>query len=410
MNGMEVIYVPWLHMHQPLVWHKNKLISNLEMMLLSEDTGTVNNAKLMIRAYKNPAKYVKMLGRLYKPKIMLDFSGILLESLKGLTKKIKKIKIDGEKMGDIIKLYEEVLKKYPSSVEFAGTAYSHCYFPVTPERDWEWQIEEWRNVFKKLFGSKALKRVKGFWLPEMGIPGEGNKLVKMIKILKDFGYEWIILPIEAVEGEKKMSLEQRIVMTSRPHILSVKNESIIVVLRARHDFIDQQAGCDAECVYERCLKAANLFRKKKKPALVVPASDGENGNVMMNEFFQKTFVPFFKKKVGKKISSLTISQFLQEYYDEKIKSTIKLKRIGGSWIGGHGHWERGTRREIVNNGIEKASKRFHGIKPEKSKKYETTKRILLISETSCYTYWNTVFWFMQWERTNKTLQRLLKGQ
>ena len=408
---LKTVYVPWLHMHQPLVWYRNKLMSNLEMMLLSNDPGAVDNAKLMARAYKNPVKYVKLLtNKGFKPHIMLDFSGILLESLKEITKKLKKIDVDGEKVGDIIKFYKEVLKKYPSSIEFAGTAYSHCYFPVTPERDWKWQVEEWRNVFKKFFGNKALKGVRGFWLPEMGIPGEKNKLAKLIKILKDFGYGWIILPIEAVEREREMSQEQRIVMTSQPHLLSVKSENIIVVLRARHDFIDQQAGCDAELVYQRCLKATNLLSKSnKKPALVVPASDGENGNVMMNEFFPKTFIPFFKEKIDKGVSSLTVSKFLQEYYDKKITSVIKLKKIGGSWVGGHEHWAHGSRREIVNSGIEDASKKFHKIKPKKSKSYETTKRILLISETSCYTYWNTSFWFMQWERINKILQRLLKS-
>ena len=110
-------------------------------------------------------------------------------------------------------------------------------------------------------------------------------------------------------------------MTSQPHILSVKGESIVVVLRARHDFIDQQAGCDVECVYEKCLKAISLFRKKsRKPALITPASDGENGNVMLNEFFPQTFIPFFKEKIDKKVSSLTVTEFLQQYYDGKITS------------------------------------------------------------------------------------------
>lgn len=416
-DGMTVkaVYVPWLHMHQPLVWHRRKLVGNLKMMLFSKDSNVGWNAELMARAYKNPAKHIKVLTkRGLKPKIMLDFSGILLESLKELTKNLKKTYVDGEKIGDIIKLYKEVLKKYPSSIEFAGTAYSHCYFPVTPERDWKWQVEEWRNTFKRLFGNKALKEVKGFWLPEMGIPGQENKLVKLIKTLKDCGYEWMILPIEAVEGEKEISQEQRIIMTSQPHLLSVKDESIVVVLRARYDFIDQQAGCDAECVYEKCLKAISLFRKKsRKPALVVPASDGENGNVMLNEFFPQTFIPFFKGKIDKKISSLTITEFLREYYDGKITSSIKLKKVGGSWVGGHEQWVKGSEREIVSKGIEKTSKRFHGIDPKglkgsQRKLYEDTKRMLLISETSCYTYWGTSFWFSQWEKINEILLKLLK--
>jgi hypothetical protein len=401
-------------MHQPLVWHNKKLTSNLEMMLESGNNDVKWNAILMSRAYKNPAKYIEKLNKGgFDPKIMLDFSGILLESFKQLAKKFKKIEVDGQKIGDIIKLYKQVLKKDPSSMEFAGTAYSHCYFPVTPERDWEWQIEEWKRTFKKLFGNKSLKSVKGFWLPEMGIPGEEDKLVKLIKILKKYGYEWIILPIEAVEGEKEMSQEERLIMTSQPHTLSVKNECITVILRARYDFLDQQAGCDANCVYEKCSKVIDLFKKNKKPALIVPASDGENGNVMLNEFFSQTFVPFFKEKIDEKVSSLTITEFLNEYYDQKITSTIKLKGIGGSWIGGHKQWTEGDERLRVIKKIEKISKKIHEINPKKLDKeskrlYDQIKWLLLISETSCYTYWGTSFWFSQWEKVNSLLTKYLE--
>jgi len=410
---MQAIYVPWLHMHQPLVWLKNRLISNLEMMLLSSDSQSVWNGKLIARAYKNPARYVNDLCKNgLKPRVMLDFSGILLEGLKDLSRTLKKTEINGEKIGDIIRLYKKVLQKYPSSIEFAGTAYSHCYFPVTPEEDWEWQIEEWKNVFKKLFGSKALNNIKSFWLPEMGIPGDKNKLAKLIKILKDFGYEWIILPLDAVEGEKSMSYEEKVKLTSQPHILSVKNQMITTVIKVKYDFIDQQAGCYADGVYDKCLEAARIF-ENKKPALVVPASDGENGNVMMNEFFPNTFLRFFKEKINDKVSSLTISQFLEEYYPEKeIKSMIKIKEFGSSWVGGHEQWTRGIRRSLVNKRNFEISKAFHKIKPEKLKKnqmktYNFAKKLLLISETSCYTYWDSTFWFMQWERLIELLHEIL---
>jgi len=410
---MQAIYVPWLHMHQPLVWYRNRLISNLEMMLLSNDTQASWNGKLIARAYKNPAKYVNDLCKDgLKPKMMLDFSGILLEGLKDLTRTFKKTKINGEKIGDIIKLYNEVLQKYPSNIEFTGTAYSHCYFPVTPEEDWRWQIEEWINVFKKLFGNKASNNVKGFWLPEMGIPGDKNKLAKLIKILKDFGYEWLILPLDSIEGEKNMSYEERIKLTSQPHILSVKNQRITTIIKVKYDFIDQQAGCDADGVYEKCLEAGRIF-KKKRPVLVVPASDGENGNVMMNEFFPNTFLRFFKEKIDNKVSSLTISQFLDKYYpEEKIKSKIKIKESGSSWVGGHESWTKGTRRSLVNKKNLDMSKKFHKIKPEKLKKnqmtvYNFAKKMLLILETSCYTYWDTSFWFMQWERLVKYYKKFV---
>jgi len=203
-----IVYVPWLHMHQPLVWVNGKLISNLYKMLISESQKVRWDAKLIARAYKNPAKYVKILSEGgFSPKIMLDYSGILLESLDELGKKgiFDEIEIEGEKVGDIIKTFKEVLRKFPEAIEFAGTAYSHCYFPVTPEQDWILQIEEWRETFKKIFGLNNLKRVKGFWLPEMGVPGYEDKLDKLIKVISEY-YEWCILPLQALEGYENLIL------------------------------------------------------------------------------------------------------------------------------------------------------------------------------------------------------------
>ncbi len=403
--GLKAVYVPWLHFHQPLIWwkikRKEELIGNLRKMLLSQDSNQSYNAKLMARAYKNPAKYVLNLRKEgYNPKIIVDFSAILLESLNKLSKEkwFKEISIEGEKLGDVMGLWKRVLNKYPDSIEFAGSSYSHCYFPVTPREDWDYQIEEWRNSFKKLFGKKILERIKGFWLPEMGTPGKEEDLALLIKLLKENGYEWLILPTEALEGEKKLSYEERIKITSRPHILKAKNQKIKVIFKVRYDFLDQQAGCDANGVYERCIKAAEIF-KGKAPALVVPASDGENGNVMMNEFFPNTFVPFFKEKIDKKISSMLISEFLEKYY-KKIRSEIKISEIGGSWAGGHSKWTVGDKRETINKRIRELSKKFHEIrKVTKNKKYEEAKKALLISETSCYTYWGTTFWFLQGMKT-----------
>jgi len=411
---MKAYYVPWLHMHQPLIWwktgRKEELISNLEKMLLSEDKTQEWNAKLMLRAYKNPAKYVKLLKESgYEPRIMLDFSGILLESLKRMKGKTKRIEVEGEKIGDIIGLYKKVMKTYPDCIEFAGTAYAHCYFPATPTEDWEMQIEEWRRTFKQLFGAKALRRVKGFWLPEMGVP-RPERLEYLLQILKNFGYEWVILPPEVVDGFEKLSMEGRIKIFCRPHKLKVKNEEIIAFVKTPYYFLDQQAGCDASCVYQRCLDALRNFKTgKQKPPIIVPASDGENGNVMMNKFFPETFLPFFKKSF-KYASSLTLSQFLKKFY-KKIETTVRIKESGGSWIGGHERWVEGYKKVKILEMVRNISKLFHKIqgklKQKNKKLYEMVRKLLLISETSCYVYWGTTFWFTQGLKTIEKIEKML---
>ncbi|MEM7821397.1 MAG: glycoside hydrolase [Candidatus Aenigmatarchaeota archaeon] len=409
---MRVFYVPWLHFHQPLVWDNSKLISNVQKMIFSKDSRERWDGKLISRAYKNPAKYIKQLREEgHDAKIMLDFSGILLESLHELSKQgfFDKLEVNGEKIGDIIKIYKEVLKKFPDSIEIAGTPYSHCYFPSTPEDDWRLQIEEWKKVFKKIFGIKALKRVRGFWLPEMGVPGFEDKLLKLISLIKETGFEWIILPLQCLEGYEKLSFEGKIKIACQPHLLRVKDETITTIFRIPTYFIDQQAGCAVEELYKRLIFLGNVFEKiSKKPALVVPASDGENGNVMMNEFFPKTFLPFFKEKKDEKICSLLVSDFLDNFYELPPKSEIKIKTFGSSWVGTHKFWTEGIERSKLIERNYKLSKNFHlveeKLKIKGKKEFENLKKLLLISETSCYLYWGTSFWLEQGMKTMEFLE------
>jgi hypothetical protein len=404
---MDVCFVPWLHMHQPLVWLDSRIVSNLEKMLNSKDSGESWNAKLMLRAYKNPAKYVEMLAEEnYEPRIMLDFSGVLLESLLDFDERkiSEKIEVYGERIGPVIKAYKKVLRKFPSCIEFAGTAYAHCYFPVTPEEDWMLQIEAWRETFKKIFGSSKLKKVRGFWLPEMGVPGRKEALSKLIKCVKEY-YDWIILPVQSIEGYERLPYEKVIEIVCEPHVLQAENEEITVVFRVPTYFIDQQAGCDSELLFKKCLEAKKIFSRANKPALLVTASDGENGNVMMNEFFPQTFVPFFKEKIGKEVSSLTITEFLEKFYDgNKIKDKIKLKEVGASWINGHESWILGEKKLKAIQTIASLSKKFHELNPEKKSKVE---KWLLIAETSCYVYWGVDYWFDQGRKFANFCEKML---
>ena len=380
-------------MHQPLIWLDDKLISNLEKMVLSSDSRESWDGKLIARAYKNPVKYLKLLKEEgYEPRIALDFSGILLESLRELSDSgfFDEIEVEGEKVGDIIKSYKKFLHRFPDCIEFAGTAYAHAYFPAIPKEDYSLQVEEWRNVFSSIFGGSLLKRVKGFWLPEMGVPKYEENLRELIKVLREQGYEWVILPLQAVEGYERMSYYDRIKTATRPWKISCGNEEIKVVFRVPTYFIDQQSGVSVEEAYGKCLEAGRL--SKERPALVITASDGENGNVMMNEFFPKFFQKFFRE-IGNKVESMLVTDFLEKYPGKLEK--IGLKILGASWVDGHAPWLEGGRRERMIRMIYQLSKKFH-VLPSVDKE---TRRLFLIAETSCYNYWGTDFWFGQGEKT-----------
>jgi hypothetical protein len=386
-------------MHQPLVFIDDKLESNLKKMILSKDSKESWDAKLIARAYKNPATYVEKLVK-FDPKIVLDFSGILLESLVQLSDLLEDVYVGEEKIGNVIEAYKRVLRKYPNAIEFAGSAYSHCYFPVTPERDWKWQIEEWRNVFSSIFGESHLKRVKGFWLPEMGVPSYGDKLARLIKILRDFGYEWLILPLFSVKDYHKLTYEQKISLTVKPHKLRVDNQEIVVFFSSPYYFIDQQAGVSASYIYDQCIKTFKFL--KDKPALIITASDGENGNVMMNEFFPQTFTEFHTKVKDEKVSSILISDFLEEFYKGEKLEEVELSLLGASWVGGHERWIWGEKRTEISRKIDEISKIVNEKANEKN--FKEILRLLLILETSCYVYWGTDYWFSQGEKVLKLLK------
>jgi hypothetical protein len=138
--------------------------------------------------------------------------------------------------------------------------------------------------------------------------------------------------------------------------------------------------------------------------LVVPASDGENGNVMMNQFFQDTFSPFFREKSDDNVDSMTVTQFIKDYPPDH---EIQLEESGSSWLGGHSNWQTGDKRLEMKHEIEQLSTEFH-TQPQKTQENETTLKALLIAETSCYVYWNSDFWFTQGKRMIEHVQQKIK--
>jgi len=391
---MQTVFLPWLHMHQPLIWQGNRLVGNLQKMILSSDSRESWDGKLIARAYRNPADYLmKLKEEGYEPRIALDFSGILLESLEELSESgfFDKVVVEGKKVGNIVQAYKRLLSKYPQCIEFAGTAYAHAYFPAIPKEDYRLQVEAWKDAFASIFGKGLLKRVKGFWLPEMGVPRYEENLKELIRVLLEQGYEWVILPLQAVEGYERMSYAERIRTATKPWKISYGGMEIKVIFRVPTYFIDQQSGVSADDAYRKCLEASEL--SKGQPTLVVTASDGENGNVMMNEFFPKFYQEFFRKKIGNKLQSMLVTEFL-ESYGERLE-TIELKVLGASWVDGHAAWVEGSRREKINRMLQELSKKFHSL-PTADKE---TKKLFLVAETSCYNYWGTEFWFEQGERT-----------
>jgi len=402
----QAAFVPWLHMHQPPIMvetdSQSVILGNLEKMLDGPPNSEESwNAQWYALAYKNPARYAKLLkDEGYEPRMMVDYSGVLLEEMAKLSAngKFEHLDVGGEKLGDVIGLWREVLEEYPETVEFAGTAYSHCYFPATPERDAEAQIMEWRRVFAELFGEKALSRVRGFWLPEMGMTGDAAEALRFIRLLKKCGYEWLILPsttLERPEGWSTPELENRV------HRLVVESggesEEMLCVVRDTDMGIRQQSGQNADGCINDIRYRGQVLREagSKIPALVVPTSDGENGNVMMFEYFKNSFAPLFRERDRHpEIEFMTVSEYIDAYVAGEVLTEVRLKPTGGSWIGGHQSWQEGDLRRRVLVAVEQLSQDCANIEAAGNLSPEQ-KRALLLCETSCFVYWGSDFWAQQ---------------
>ena len=393
------IFVPWLHFHQPPIWNNGQLQGNLEKMLGGEENSEERwNAQWFAQAYKNPARYAKQLTQEgHQPRMMVDYSGVLLEEMAKLSTNgiFSHLHVDSEALGDVISLWREVLTEYSDTIEFTGSAYSHCYFPATPERDHEAQIMEWRRVFADLFGAEALSRVRGFWPPEMGMTGDPAEALRFIRLLKKCGYEWIILPNAALEHPEGWSTPE---LENRVHWLVVESggesERMLCVVRDTDMGIRQQSGQNAEgCISDVRYRGQEVGMKP--PALVVPTSDGENGNVMMFEYFKNSFAPLFRESDRwSDVGFLTVSQYIDTYLSEGSATEVRLKSTGGSWIGGHQQWQEGDLRQEVLAAVEKLSQDYAQVVESGKGSAEKT-RALLLCETSCFVYWGSDFWAEQ---------------
>lgn len=399
----KVVYVPWLHMHQPPVWRGEdggeKLVGNLLKMITGPPNSEESwNGRIFARAYKNPARHVLQLAAEgLSPRIILDFSGCLLKELWELSSSgfFDSLEVEGEKIGNIISLYREVLERIPETMEMAGSSYFHSYFPVSPRRDWEAQILRWRELYGELFGEEALKRVKGFWLPEMGVPGE-KSMAALIRILKRAGYQWLILPPHVLQAQGPVEGGVfRLVCED-----DQGKEEITAVVRDTQMGIRQQEGCDANGIYNDLRRKRDHLGKGGKPLLIIPTSDGENGNNMMFRFFPETFAPFFRllsREDG--IESLSISEYLERYCPAGPQEEVRIRAEGGSWIGGHESWQRSGRGGEILNRIEEVSRLLHSVHRFNDPLYREAEERVLTCQTSCYVYWGQDFWYAQAEKS-----------
>ena len=267
-----------LHMHQPTIpaGANGELICNLQHMFEHPDQGDNHNASVFAWCYSRIADFIlELVDNGCNPRIMLDYSGNLLWGL--------------QQMGrdDIINNLKRITcdPQYQPYIEWLGTMWSHAVVPSTPIPDLKLQIQAWQHYFASVFGTDALKRVKGFSPPEMHLPNHPDTLFEYIKALKDCGYKWLMVQEHSVERLDGSGIPQDDKYI--PNRLVARNsqgETISITALIKTQGSDTKLVAQMQPYHEAKGRGRQQIGGITVPCCVTQIADGENGGVMMNEF------------------------------------------------------------------------------------------------------------------------------
>ncbi|MEM1254156.1 MAG: glycosyl hydrolase family 57 [Cyanobacteria bacterium P01_H01_bin.21] len=265
-----------LHMHQPTIpaGPEGKLINHLQYMFEHHYEGDNHNAGPFAYCYARMGDFIpELVDQGCNPRVMLDYSGNLLWGLQQMGRsdildKLKGITCD---------------PRYQPYVEWLGTCWGHAVAAATPLPDIKLHIRAWQHQFASIFGLEALKRVRGFSLPEMQLPNAPDALYTLVSALKESGYRWVMVQEHTVETLTGAGIQH----PHLPHRLVARNsqgQEVSITALIKTQGSDTKLIGQMQPYYEAKTLGQVTLGSQSVPPLVSQISDGENGGVMMNEF------------------------------------------------------------------------------------------------------------------------------
>lgn len=421
-----------LHMHQPTIpaGTEGQVISHLQYMFDHSEEGDNHNAAAFAHCYQRMGEIIpQLIQEGCNPRIMLDYSGNLLWGF--------------QQMGrhDILDSLKRLTcdPTLQPHVEWLGTLWSHAVLPSTPLADLKLQMLAWQHHFADIFGSEALKRVKGFSPPEMHLPNHPDTLYTTIKALKECGYLWLLVQEHSVENLDGSGLSQEQKMI--PNLLVARNsegETISILALIKTQGSDTKLVGQMQPYYEALGLPKQSLAGMTIPALVSQIADGENGGVMMNEFpsaflqahrriastggltgtvamngteylelleaagVQPSDYPNIQAvqqhKLWQAVGNTPTAESVAKAIAERKATDHTFSMAGASWTNNLS-WEEGY--ENVLEPMEQLSARFHqtfdplvAANPAvtQTEPYQEALLYLLLLETSCFRYWGQGRW------------------
>ncbi len=416
-----------LHMQQPLIptggddLRTADIISNLQYMMEHQDIGDNHNAPVFHWCYKRMGEFVPQLFDEGKnPRVMLEYSGVLFHGL-------RKMGLD-----DVFDHLKRMTcdPTYRRGVEWLGCPWGHAVAPSTPMQDFRLHVKAWQHHFAGIFGLEALSRVRGFSPSEMALPNHPDLAYEYINILKECGYQWVLVQEHSVEQPENGHHPEK---KHLPHVLTCTNskgESVSIIAIIKTQGSDTKLVAQMQPYYEAKGLSHWELAGKQVPPLVTQIADGENGGVMMNEFPSK-YQEVIRESSGSETPVVNVSEYLEYLFsldiqekDLPVIQPVMQKRIwdrftpgdgpeklgtvleelkkeddrfhidGGSWTNDIS-WVHGY--ENVLGPMEKVSSMFYERVitqhvPTDDPRYRNALFHLLASQTSCYRYWGQGIW------------------
>jgi hypothetical protein len=277
-----------LHMHQPTIpaGAGGALISNLQHMFEHPNDGDNHNAEVFAWCYGRMGDFIpELVDSGASPRIMLDYSGNLLWGFQQMQR------------GDILDKLKRLAcdRTYQPYVEWLGTMWSHAVVPSTPIPDLKLHIQAWQHHFASIFGTDALRRVKGFSPPEMHLPNHPDTLYYYLLALKDCGYRWLLVQEHSVERPDGSGLNHEDkYLPNRLIARNSKGEEISMTALIKTQGSDTKLVAQMQPYHEAKGRRRQVLGGIEVPCCVTQIADGENGGVMMNEF-PRDFIPVWQE-------------------------------------------------------------------------------------------------------------------
>ena len=308
-DGVASAFAVALHMHQPLIpaggpeLRTARVISNLQYMLEHQGVGDNHNAPVFLRCYQRMGEIVPRLadeGR--QPRVMLEYSGTLLHGLRQIG------------ASEVIDALRRITcdPRYSGAVEWLGCSWGHAVAPPPRSRT---------TACMSGPGNTTSRRCSDW--PRWAVCGVSRRRrwrcrtiptwrTRSLRTLLDCGYEWVLVQEHTVErldggGVDRPHVPHRLVCTSS----TGETASIVAVVKTQ--------GSDTKLVgqMQPYYEAKGLSRQDlaghSVPPLVTQIADGENGEVMMNEFPAK-YEEVVRECSGTATSMMNVTEYLEQLH------------------------------------------------------------------------------------------------